>query len=129
MSPALAAQPSWTVCVPLPRSDASPISVTAVPDTLVPSATASTFVVAAFPWYLNCTAPPNAPAPPNEAAGADAAGAALGVDPAQPTTRIALTRTPTIDRMLIPPTRSDDLVRGMASTTPVLVHQIWCDPR
>src|SRR4029079_18058183 len=82
MSPAFAAQPSWTVWVPLPTSEASPISVTAVPDTLVPSATASTFVVAAFPWYLNWTAPPNAPAPLAEAAGAEAAGAALGVDPA-----------------------------------------------
>src|SRR5690349_12195089 len=98
MSPLWAAQPSWTVWVPLP------ICVTAVPDRLVPSATASTVVVDGCPSYLNCTAPPNAPAPLAEAAGADAAGAALGVDPAQPTTRSALTRTPRIDRMLLPPT-------------------------
>ena len=91
MSPLWAAQPTWTVWVPVP------ICVTAVPDTFVPLATASTVVVEGCPWYLNWTAPPNAPAPLAEAAGADAAGAALPVAPAQPTTRSALTRTPRID--------------------------------
>jgi hypothetical protein len=117
MSPLWAAQPTWTVWVPVP------ICVTAVPDTFVPLATASTVVVEGVPWYLNWTAPPNAPAPLAEAAGADAAGAALGVDPAQPTTRSALTRTPRIDRMLIPPTPYEDLVEGMALKSSVLVQE------
>src|SRR5262245_54246952 len=97
----------------------------AVPDTLAPSATPSTSVVAGAPSSLYCTVPPNAPLTLGEATGAgaeaeaavvdgltdagvlgaatDSAGVWLPAAPAQPATRSVLTRTPRIVRMLIPP--------------------------
>jgi RimJ/RimL family protein N-acetyltransferase len=120
VSPSLVAQPSLTVWVP------SRNVVTAVPEIVAPSATTSTCVVTGAPSSSNCTVPPNAPLGLGVAAtdaageavscagdgltdagvlgaGADADGAALPVAPAQPATRSALTRTPRIARMLIPP--------------------------
>jgi hypothetical protein len=105
VSPFWEAHPRRTVWVP------SRNVVTAVPDTVTPSATRSTSVVAGAPsiWYF--TVPPRPPLELGEAAdveaeaaaGVDAAGEALPVAPAQPATRTAMRKTPRIVRMLIPP--------------------------
>src|SRR6188508_3049508 len=77
-SPCWAAQPSLTMWLPRLRSVASPISVTAVPETVAPSTTRSTVVVAGFPSIQKRATPPNPLLGLGEAAGAADAGADAG---------------------------------------------------